>query len=257
MEYRGGGYSGWQRQKHSNSIQEEVEKALSFVGDEPVTVVCAGRTDTGVHASHQIVHFDTRAERDPGNWLRGANSRLPAEIRLCWAMPVAGQFHARFTALSRSYRYLICNRPVAPAILSGLVTWHRDTLDDAAMHRAAQSLLGENDFTSFRAAGCQSRTPYRNVTSIAVHRQGAFLAIDISANAFLHHMVRNIVGALVAVGRGEEPETWPGQLLQLRDRTRGQATAPADGLYLVRVEYPGRFELPDARARSGIIETLF
>ena len=256
VAYRGGRFSGWQRQKHSTSVQAEVETALSFVAGEAVTVACAGRTDAGVHATGQVIHFDTGAAREPANWVRGANSRLPPEIRLHWAGAVAPAFHARFSALSRTYRYVICNQPVAPAILAGLVTWYRDELDAPAMHRAAQALLGENDFSSYRAAGCQSRTPFRNVTAVSVSRRGRLVVVEISANAFLHHMVRNVVGALVAVGRGEAWEAWPGELLALRDRTLGQATAPAGGLYLVGVDYPHEFPLPPPGMGPEFVDPL-
>ena len=171
VEYNGGDFCGWQRQSHSPSVQQSVEDALSFVGDEPLTVACAGRTDTGVHATNQVIHFDTTAKRDPGNWIRGANSRLPAAIRLHWAGTPGDGFHARFSALCRTYRYVICNRDVPSALFAGLTTWIRDPLDEQAMDRAAQSLLGERDFTSYRAAGCQSLSPFRKLQRIRVWRQ--------------------------------------------------------------------------------------
>jgi tRNA pseudouridine38-40 synthase len=244
VEYNGRAFCGWQRQSHSPSVQQAVERALSFVADHNITVVCAGRTDTGVHATNQIIHFDTGAERQPHNWIRGANSRLPEGVRLHWLSEIEGHFHARFSALSRTYRYIICNEPEPPALFRGLVTWCRADLDHEVMHNAAQALLGEQDFSSFRAAGCQSRTPFRFVERIQVQRQGPLVVVEITANAFLHHMVRNIVGTLMAVGRHHRTPEWPGQLLALRDRTRAEPTAPADGLYLVSVHYPSRFMLP-------------
>lgn len=244
VEYNGRSFCGWQRQSHSPSVQQSVEEALSFVANEPVTVACAGRTDTGVHATNQIIHFDTRARRAPENWIQGSNSRLPKGVRLHWASQVSGHFHARFSALSRTYRYIISNEPVQPALFRGLVTWCRAELNVEAMQESAQALLGENDFSSFRAAGCQSNTPFRFVEKVQVRRRGRLVVVEITANAFLHHMVRNIVGVLFAVGRGLKPVSWPGELLGLRDRTVAEATAPSDGLYLVSVAYPGQFSLP-------------
>jgi len=244
VEYNGRSFCGWQRQSHSPSVQQAVEEALSFVANEPIVVACAGRTDTGVHATNQIIHFDTKAQRAPENWIKGCNSRLPEGVRLHWASAVSGHFHARFSALSRTYRYIISNEPVQPALFRGLVTWCRAGLNEEWMNDGAQGLLGENDFSSFRAAGCQSNTPFRCVENVRVYRQGRLVIVEITANAFLHHMVRNIVGALLAVGRGLQPQTWPGELLALKDRTQAEATAPSDGLYLVSVAYPERFNLP-------------
>ena len=245
VEYNGRAFCGWQRQSHSPGVQEAVEQALSFVANEPVSVICAGRTDTGVHATNQVVHFDTGAIRKPHNWVLGANTRLPEGVRIHWVSDVQPQFHARFGATSRTYRYLIHNSAVPSALFRGLVTFCKPSLDVDAMHDAAQALLGENDFSSYRAAGCQSRTPFRNVHRIDVWRQRQLVVVEIKANAFLHHMVRNIVGALLAVGRGEQSACWPGELLTLRDRTRGEVTAPPDGLYLVNVGYPPHLSIPD------------
>lgn len=238
VEYDGSAYNGWQRQKHSMTVQQKVEQALSRVANEPVTLVCAGRTDSGVHATNQVIHFDSVAERQPRNWLLGVNANLPADIRLRWVGPVAVDFSARFSALKRTYRYIICNSVHPPALFQRNVTWVADPLDDAAMHRAGQQLLGERDFSSFRAAGCQSNTPFRCVERLEVRRAGELVVVEICANAFLHHMVRNIVGALLAVGRGMHSEPWLGELLECRDRTLAPPTAPANGLYLVGVEYP-------------------
>lgn len=244
VEYSGISFCGWQRQSHSPSVQQAVEEALSFVANEPITIACAGRTDSGVHATNQIIHFDTSALRQPHNWIRGANTRMPRGVRLHWVSVVDAGFHARFSALSRTYRYVIFNEPVPTAIFRGLMTCCKMPLDAQAMNIAAQDLLGENDFSSYRAAGCQSRSPWRNVRHIRVHRQGTLVIIEITANAFVHHMVRNIAGALIAVGSGHRPVAWPGELLRLRDRTRGEVTAPADGLFLVSVEYPAKYLIP-------------
>ncbi|MAT52160.1 MAG: tRNA pseudouridine(38-40) synthase TruA [Porticoccaceae bacterium] len=245
VEYRGDRFSGWQRQSHSPSVQQAVESALSRIANQPVTVACAGRTDTGVHATNQVIHFDTDAQRTPRNWLLGANTQLPDCVRLHWVGEMPGDFHSRFRATARTYRYLISNEPVRPALFKGLLTWCKSPLDEARMHRAAQGLLGENDFTSFRAAGCQSRSPNRFMEAISVYRQGALVVIELTANAFLHHMVRNIAGVLMAVGRGERPVEWPAALLAARDRAAGEVTAPADGLYLVSVRYPDQYSLPE------------
>ncbi len=254
VEYNGRGFCGWQRQSHSPSVQAVVEGALSFVADEPLTVVCAGRTDSGVHATNQLVHFDTSVSRAPVNWIRGANSRLPEGVRIHWAAEMETDFHARFSATARTYRYLIWNAPVAPAIFGGYMTWCRSALDEDAMHRAAQGLLGENDFSSFRAAGCQSRSPWRCVSRISVVRSARLLVLEITANAFLHHMVRNIAGCLIAVGQGRRARDWPECLLALRDRTRGDETAPAEGLYLVAVDYPPRYGIPTFPPGPALLE---
>ncbi len=244
VEYDGSAYCGWQRLGHAPSVQEEVERALSGIAAEPVSVVCAGRTDSGVHATGQIIHFDTTAERPLRGWLRGSNVRLPDGIALRWVQRVPEVFHARFSARSRRYRYIIQNREARPALLNQRVAWNYHRLDTGRMHNAAQYLLGEHDFSSFRAAGCQANHALRELQSIAVSRQGDFIYMDVQANAFLHHMVRNIVGSLLLVGKGERPVEWLGELLALRDRTRAGATAPAAGLYLVHVEYPAEFDLP-------------
>ena len=237
LEYDGSRFCGWQTQKHSPSVQAEVNRALSRVADQNILTVCAGRTDTGVHATNQIVHFDTTATRNPVNWLKGANSGLPNGIRFHQVCEVPAQFHARFSAVSRTYRYIIDNRPVKPAILANAVTWYRQPLKEAHMHQAAQQLLGEQDFSAFRATGCQSDSPFRNVLAAKVWRQGQLVIFEITANAFLYHMVRNLVGALLAVGRGQLSIVGFADLLASRDRTIAPATATADGLYLVAVSY--------------------
>lgn len=244
IEYDGSRYYGWQRQQEVRSVQEKLEKALSQVANEPVTVFCAGRTDAGVHATGQVVHFETSARRKDAAWTLGVNANLPGDIAVRWVKTVSEDFHARFSATARRYRYIIYNRRLRPAILQqGVTHWHLP-LDAEKMQRAAQCLLGENDFTSFRAVQCQSRTPWRNVSHIYVTRYGDYVVVDIKANAFVHHMVRNIVGSLLEVGSGNQPEDWIAWLLAAKDRTLAAATAKAEGLYLVAVDYPSEFALP-------------
>lgn len=218
---------------------------MSEVANAPIRVHCAGRTDTGVHGHAQIIHFDSPVARSPKAWVLGVNAALPTDVRVHWAVPVANDFHARFSAQARSYRYIIVNTVVRPAMLVGLVTWCRWQLSAEAMHEAAQALVGEQDFSAFRAASCQSETPFRCVSRVSVTRRGELVIIDIDANAFLHHMVRNIAGSLMAVGYGRHPPEWIGQLLAAGDRTRAGDTAAADGLYLVEVAYPPVFGLPE------------
>lgn len=246
IEYDGSHYHGWQAQPHLavNTVQETLERGIAAVGNSPVRVHCAGRTDTGVHGFAQVIHFDAPAERSARAWVLGVNANLPPQLRVHWAVGVPADFHARFTALARRYRYVIANTPVRPALLGGQVTWQRHALDHAAMHRAAQCLLGEQDFSAFRAASCQSRSAMRNVHAIDVTRRGDLLIVDIKANAFLHHMVRNIVGSLMAVGMGRQAPAWMAQLMAGRDRTAAAETAPPDGLYLVEVDYPAHYQLP-------------
>ncbi|MBN8727255.1 MAG: tRNA pseudouridine(38-40) synthase TruA [Xanthomonadales bacterium] len=244
IEYDGTGYSGWQRLSHRPSVQAAVEAALSFVADHPVEVTCAGRTDAGVHAECQVVHFDTPAERSLRGWVMGANSRLPADIAVLWARAVPEDFHARFGARARRYRYTILNRPVRAALGARYVTWERVPLNAPRMHAAAQALLGENDFSAFRAVQCQAATPMRNVHEIGVARRGDEVVIEIQANAFLHHMVRNIVGSLLPVGRGERPLEWIAELLAGHDRNMAGPTALASGLSLLAPRYPAEWKLP-------------
>jgi tRNA pseudouridine38-40 synthase len=248
VEYDGSRYCGWQAQAQPNveTVQGQLEKALEAVAATPFRVHCAGRTDTGVHGHEQIIHFETPVARSSKSWVLGGNANLPYDIRLHWAVPVAPSFHARFSARSRRYRYIIANTPVRPALLHAKVTWQRSKLDAQRMHSAAQCLLGEQDFSTFQAASCQSSTPMRNVHAVEVSRRGELLVIDIQANAFLHHMVRNIAGSLMAVGTERQPPDWIAQLMRGRDRTLAAETAAADGLYLVRVEYPLEYALPES-----------
>lgn len=245
VEYDGSEFNGWQLQRGSSarSVQSVLEAAISQVANSPVRVFCAGRTDTGVHAIGQVVHFDSPNNRSARAWLLGCNANLPHTVAVTTAQEVDDSFHARFSAQSRRYRYLIFNRAVRSALVSKNLTWVRQSLDVESMHREAQALLGEQDFSSFRAAACQSSTPMRHVDFIKVSRHGSLVMVDIQANAFLHHMVRNIVGALLAVGKGRMANGKLGELLALRDRTRAPDTAPANGLYLVQVTYPDEYAI--------------
>ena len=249
VEYDGSGFHGWQRQPHARSVQEDVETALSKVADHPLQVVCAGRTDAGVHATWQIIHFDSRAERSERSWMLGANANLPGDVRLLWARAVDGEFHARFSAQARRYRYVIFNREVRSALLRQQVTWQYQPLDCERMQEATRHLLGEHDFSSFRALSCQAHSPVRTIQRLELTRHGDYLYLDVEANAFLHHMVRNIAGVLMAVGRGEQAPDWVGEILERRDRRQGGVTAPAGGLYLVGVQYPAQYGI----ASLGVI----
>jgi tRNA pseudouridine38-40 synthase len=244
IEYDGTAYNGWQRQKSGVGIQSLVEKAVSGVADEPVEVVCAGWTDSGVHASAQVVHFDTAAQRARRGWLLGVNSELPDDINVNWVEFVDEEFHARFSATSRSYRYLILNRAVRSALSRNRAWWVFEPLDEQAMLEASKCLLGEHDFSAFRAAGCQASTPVREISSLQIVRDGDWLVITVTANAFLQHMVRNITGVLVAIGKGEEGPAWAKSVLESRDRKQGGVAAPAHGLTLIAVDYPARFNIP-------------
>jgi len=246
IEYHGGAYAGWQAQRSPvlPTVQEALEAALSRVADHPVFTVCAGRTDAGVHASAQVVHFDTRAERPLRAWVMGVNSLLPADVAVQWAREVGPDFHARFSARYRRYRYLVLTRAQRSALAAGSACLERRPLDASRMHEAAQCLLGERDFSAFRGAGCQSRTPMRRLDRVGVNRAGDVLSIEVEANAFLLHMVRNIAGSLLTIGTGDRPPQWLAEVMESRDRTRAAATAPAQGLYLVDVGYDAHWGLP-------------
>ena len=244
IEYDGTDYLGWQRLVEGASVQAVVERALSRVAAHPVAVRCAGRTDTGVHAQCQVVHFDTEAQRDMYGWVLGACSNLPTSVAVLWAQPVAPDFHARFAARSRRYRYRILNRPVRAALDARRVTWERLPLDASAMHEALQALLGAHDFTAFRALSCQAKHPLRNVLAASVRREGEQVLVDIEANGFLHHMVRNIVGSLLPVGLGEQAIPWLGELLAGRNRQVAGPTAPSTGLTFIGPRYEQRWGLP-------------
>lgn len=244
VEYLGTHYCGWQRQIHCDSVQANVEAALSNIAAQPIAIQCAGRTDTGVHSVGQIAHFETNVERPLIAWVRGVNTKLPGDIRVSWAKSVDDEFHARFSAIARQYRYVIFNREVNSAVLHNRVTWEPAPLDASKMNVAAQSLLGENDYGSFRASACQASHAVREVQSIEVSRKGDMVFIDIQANAFLHHMVRNIAGTLIEIGKGKKPVEWVAELLLAKDRTIAAPTAPASGLYFVNAIYPGEFQIP-------------
>ena len=244
IEYDGHGFVGWQYQEQGRSVQDCVEQALAKVADHPLRVACAGRTDTGVHALGQVVHFDTDAQRSERAWVFGANTHLPKGVAVLWAREMNDAFHARFSAKRRRYRYVIFNRPVRPTFLAWRVAWEYRPLNESRMAEAAQHLIGEHDFNAYRASGCQAKSPVRRVERIDVWRKDDLVFIEIEANAFLHHMVRNIAGVLMSIGAGEQETDWSRQVLHLRDRSLAGVTAPAHGLYLLDVDYAPDFELP-------------
>ncbi|MGE0486135.1 MAG: tRNA pseudouridine(38-40) synthase TruA [Gammaproteobacteria bacterium] len=244
VEYDGNAFKGWQRQNGARTVQAELEAALATVANQIVTTVCAGRTDSGVHALYQVVHFDTSAKRSPRSWVLGTNSNLPRDVAVLWAREVPDDFHARFSARRRRYAYLICNRPTRPGLWHGRVTWDYRPLDVARMGEAARLWLGEHDFSSFRAKGCQSRHPVRTVYRCEVERRDDIVIVQVEANAFLQHMVRNFVGVLAEIGSGARPPAWAAEVLAWRQRERGGVTAPPDGLYFCAVNYPAKYGLP-------------
>lgn len=245
IRYDGAAYHGWQVQDELSTVQFALERALSRVANHPVNVVCAGRTDAGVHATSQIIHIDTDADRENRSWVFGANSNLPPDIRALWAKPVSLDFHARFSAMARRYRYLLYNDDIRPGILRHFVGWYHKPLDEERMQTAANYLLGEHDFSAFRGAGCQAKHPVRTLREFIITRQRRLLIIEVQANAFLLHMVRNMVGTLLAVGSGDKSPEWVEQVLLLRDRREGGMTIAPSGLYLVSVDYPAEFGLPE------------
>ena len=248
IEYDGSAFAGWQSQLHAHGIQSTVEAAVSQVADHAVEVVAAGRTDAGVHAAIQVVHFDTSVVRSERSWVLGTNKGLPKQVSVLWAREVPDSFHARYGALARSYRYVILNRGVRPALGARHLTWVREPLDCEPMHVAAQQLVGEHDFSSFRAAECQSRSPIRRLQRIDVARSGELISIAVTANAFLHHMVRNIAGVLIAIGCGDRPVEWINEVMEARDRRSGGITAPPYGLYLTGIQYAAALQLPSVAA---------
>ncbi|HJU24077.1 MAG TPA: tRNA pseudouridine(38-40) synthase TruA [Casimicrobiaceae bacterium] len=247
LEYDGRAYCGFQSQPSGQSVQDSLERALEAIAAAKIRVIAAGRTDAGVHATSQIVHFDADVERPANAWVRGVNAHLPPSAAVLWCVNVSPEFHARFGATARHYAYLLQNRAERPGLWSGRVGWHHATLDDEAMRDAARSLLGSHDFSSFRAAECQARTPFRTLRRLDVTRVGAMVRFDFCADAFLHHMIRNIVGALVEVGSGKRPPSWVANLLDAADRTRGATTFAPDGLYFTGADYDARFALPPTR----------
>ncbi len=244
LEYDGAAFNGWQTQSDRRSVQDALETALAQVAGNSTPTICAGRTDAGVHALDQVVHFDTDAVRPLSAWVRGTNRFLPTAVAVRWARPVSAEFHARYGARRRRYDYWIVNAPVRSPLTHARAGWAFRPLEEGAMRQAAAHLVGRHDFTSFRSAQCQAATPVREIEVLHVSRTGALVLISITANAFLHHMVRNIVGALVCVGAGRRPHHWMNEVLQARDRTAGVPTFSAAGLYLARVEYDAAFGLP-------------
>ncbi len=252
LEYDGSSFAGWQSQPHGRTVQDVVEHALSQVADSGIRTVCAGRTDAGVHALAQVAHFDTQARRPLSAWVRGVNALLPPTVAVRWAATVPEEFHARFSAVSRRYRYLLLNRPVRPALQSGRAGWFHRPLDVAAMADGAGHLLGEHDFTAFRAAECQAKSPIKVLQRASVSRHNELVVLEFQANAFLHHMVRNLVGALVYVGQGKHPPEWIGQLLAGRDRARAAPTFDAAGLYFLGADYDAGWGLPPGAAAAPV-----
>lgn len=246
IEYDGSAFFGWQLQRQEPTVQGCLESAIAAVADHEVRVACCGRTDTGVHALCQVAHFDTDAERSERSWVLGINSHLPETAAVLWARAVDDSFHARFSAHARSYRYLILNRWIRPALQGRRVCWQRRPLDADRMHEAAQVLRGEHDFSAFRASACQARHAVREIQAIGIRREGNVVELEVTANGFLYHMVRNLAGSLMAIGTGERPVEWLAELLEARDRTRAAPTAPPEGLYFVGARYPARHDLPTA-----------
>jgi tRNA pseudouridine38-40 synthase len=248
VSYRGFGYHGWQSQPDGNTIQDKLEAALSRFADGPIRTMCAGRTDAGVHGLNQVVHLDTEIDREPFSWLRGTNRFLPDDIALQWCRPMPGDFHARNSALGRRYAYLLLESPVRPAVEHGAAGWVFRALDGAAMQAAADLLIGEHDFSAFRSAECQAASPVKTLRAITIRRRGAYWRFDFDASAFLHHMVRNIMGCLIAVGNGSRSTQWLAQVLAGRDRSLAAPTFPADGLYFVGPYYDARLAVPQHTA---------
>ncbi len=245
FEYDGSRFRGWQIQAGQPTVQAAVETALSKIANHPVRVHCAGRTDTGVHASGQIVHFESASRRSDWSWVMGTNSELPNAVSLLWVREMEPSFHARFSALSRRYRYVILNRRVRPSYLARRVGWYPRDLDAGRMRTAAASLIGRHDFSAFRSARCGSTVPMKTVSALDVGHKGAWFWVDIEANGFLHHMVRNIIGVLLMIGCGDRDADWAREVLEAGDRTLAGATAVADGLYFVSATYADQYRLPD------------
>lgn len=253
LEYDGSAFCGWQTQPGGCAVQDHLERALAAVHGGPVATVVAGRTDAGVHATGQVVHFDARHDRPDSAWVRGVNAHLPRGVAVLWAKPVGEEFHARFGARERAYRYCLLNHPVRPALMVGRAGWVHGALDVPAMAAAAGRLLGRHDFSAFRAAACQAKSPVRELRQATVTQQGHYVLFDFRGNAFLHHQVRNMVGALVWIGLGRRPPDWLGELLACCDRRQGAATFAPDGLYLVDVRYDAEWNLPSFDGRMPLI----
>lgn len=244
IEYAGTDFCGWQNQPNARTVQAQLEKATSVVANHPIEVFAAGRTDTGVHALNQVVHFDTDSIRSERGWLLGINANLPKDVNVTWVKSVDDGFNARFTAIKRRYRYLILNRLSRSAVHHNRMWWHHHPLDIERMQAAADQLVGKHDFSAFRASECQARSPIKTLDIITVRRQQDCIAIDVEAKSFLHHMVRNLVGVMAAIGDGSKPVDWAGDVLRSVDRSQGGVTAPPQGLYLVDVEYPEQYSMP-------------
>ncbi len=245
VEYCGTAFHGWQSQAGGGTVQDALEAALREIAGAPLGVMCAGRTDAGVHATHQVVHFDAAIERPLTAWVRGVNSNLPAGVAVRWAQPVSDEFHARFSARGRRYRYLLLNRPQRPGLWQGRVGWFHWPLDLVAMQDACARLIGEHDFSAFRAAQCQAKSPIKTMSSASVRQCGNMFVFDFEASAFLHHMVRNLVGTLVAIGKGGQSATWIDALLLAKDRREAAPTFSPDGLYFRGPVYESHWNLPD------------
>lgn len=256
LEYHGGGYCGWQTQPNGCGIQDTVQRALSDIAKHPVEVTSAGRTDTGVHALEQVIHFDTLAERPLSAWIRGTNTHLAHDIAILWAHPVPNEFHARYSARSRRYRYLLLNRPQRPAVTHGRVGWFHLLLDVDAMHDAAQILIGRHDFGAFRSAECQAKTPIKTVLELRVYRCNDWVVFDVHADGFLHHMVRNLVGSLVYIGSGRCGQDWLTEVLQSKDRSLAAPTFAPDGLYLTAIAYDAGWGLPQHTVDASMLPLL-
>ena len=253
LSYLGTAYQGWQSQPSARTVQDRLEYALACFATTPVSTLCAGRTDAGVHGLMQVVHFDTELAREPFSWVRGTNRFLPADIAVQWARPVPGDFHARASALARRYAYIVLESPVRPSLDAGRAGWVFRPLDGPAMRAAALHLLGEHDFSSFRASACQALSPVKQLRRIDIRRQGAYWRFDFEANAFLHHMIRNLMGCLLRVGQGLEPPAWLAQVLAARDRDAAAPTFAPDGLYFLGPVYDPRWGLP---ARTAAYDGL-
>jgi tRNA pseudouridine38-40 synthase len=253
IEYDGSRFLGWQTQPGGGTVQDVLEAAISGIADEALSVTCAGRTDRGVHGRGQVVHFDTVAQRPDSAWVRGVNAMLPEAVAVLWSRRVAADFHARYAALSRTYRYILLNRPVRPALAARYAGWHHVPLALEPMREAAASLLGEHDFSAFRAAECQAKSPVRTLHALDIERRGGYIDFTLRANAWLQHMVRNIVGTLVYVGTGRHPPQWARQLLESRDRSLAAPTYGPEGLYLEAVEYDARWNIPASAGHGAVL----
>ena len=253
VSYNGQAYDGWQSQPSGRTVQDQLEAALAKFTAQSVSTLCAGRTDAGVHGLMQVVHFDTPVQREPFSWVRGTNSFLPPDIAVQWAQPVPDEFHSRASATARRYAYVLLESPVRPSVDAGRVGWVFRPMDAEAMRESANMLLGEHDFTSFRASACQAKSPVKTMNRIAIARRGAYWRFEFEANAFLHHMIRNIMGCLVAIGQGHQPVVWMRDVLNARNRDAAAPTFSPDGLYFLGPVYDAKWDLP---ARTAAYDWL-